>query len=239
MASVKVRGHAAELAVRCPPNDILRIGMEESKENLELRLLRAQIKKTEKDASWLASINAIATGVLTSLIASIAIGTLAFLLGAQWIDSLLQKKQQIEAEITTLTEQYSNLRKEEASIRGAISGLSVTSTLYDQGINMKIEFLPSDNPAISMVKVSSSSPKTTFKAFDACPGKFAFPGGGPTFGSKNCKELPKDRSRCDTSASGTVCVFGPIMVISDREIGIWVVAGLEGKRAVRYVSLNP
>jgi hypothetical protein len=162
-----------------------------------------------------------------------------YVLGEGWVASLFQKRDQVVDEIAQLTTKRESLVRERDSIAQAIARLSGTSTLYDQGIDLRVAFLPSDGEFASLVQASSPSRGVVIKAYDPCPGKYAFPGDAPVFGSNGCREVPEDRRRCNTTESGTECTFGPFMVISDHEVGIWLVADAVGKRAVRYVSMSP
>ncbi len=211
--------------------------MAESREELELALLRAQVRQIERQ--WLTSVGNVITGVITSVVASLIIATAVYVVGERWVASLLQRRDQVTAEIAQLAEKRERLVRERDSIAQAIATLSGVSTLYDQGIELTVGFRPSDNEFTTLVVASSPSPGVAIKAYDPCPGKYAFPGDAPVFGSKDCGELPGDRGRCTITESETECTFGPFMLKSDYDVGIWLVAAADGKRAVRYVSVSP
>lgn len=215
--------------------------MIESREELELRLLRAQIRQIERapQFSLLASVGSVVTGVVASLVASLIVATAVYVVGEGWVESLFRRRDEAAAVIVQLGREKEALVRERDSIARAVATLSGTRTLYDQGIELTVGFIPGRNEATSSVWVRSASPGVAIKAYDPCPGRYAFPGEVPVFGSKDCREVPEDRRRCTNSESGTECTFGPFMVINPQEVGIWVVAAAGGRRAVRYVSLSP
>ncbi len=212
--------------------------MADTREELELKLLRAQVRQIERQSSWFASVGNMVTGIIISVVASLIIATVVYAFGEGWIASLLQRRDAITAETARLGSERDSLVRERDSVARAIAALSGTATLYDQGIDVTVEFPPSDPEVTSLVRASSSFPGVVIKAFDPCPGKYAFPGDAPVFGSSSCREVPEDRRHCVTRESKTECTFGPFFVMSD-EVGIWLVAASDGRRAVRYVSLSP
>ena len=215
--------------------------MVESREELELRLLRAQIEQIERAMrlSLRASVGSVVTGVVTSLAASLIVLIAVYVIGEGWVESLFRRRDEAAAEIVELGKEREALVRERDSMARAVATLSGTDTLYDQGIELTVGFIPGRNEATSSVWVRSASPGVAIKAYDPCPGRYAFPGEVPAFGSKDCREVPEDRRQCTNSESGTECMFGPFMVTSPQEVGIWVVAAAGERRAVRYVSLSP
>jgi hypothetical protein len=187
----------------------------------------------------LASVVGVVTGVVASLVASLIVATAVYVIGEGWVESLLRRRDEAAAEIVQLGKEKEALVRESDSIARAAATLSGAGTLHDQGIDLTVGFIPGRNEASSSVWVRSVSPGVAIKAYDPCPGRYAFPGEVPAFGSKDCREVPEDRRRCTNSGSGTECTFGPFMVINPQEVGIWVVATAGERRAVRYVSLSP
>jgi hypothetical protein len=67
--------------------------MAESKEELELQLLRAQIRLAERQqSSWLASAGGAAAGIVTSVVASLIIAAMVYSFGEGWVASLFQRR---------------------------------------------------------------------------------------------------------------------------------------------------
>jgi hypothetical protein len=213
--------------------------MSESREQLELELLRAQIRNLNRQSPLLSAVGGSVAGVVISVVASLIIVAAVYLLGEGWVATVFERKNQIATDVARLEQERVSLTRERDSLARAISALAGTATLYDQGIDLTVDAVESDLKYTSLVHAASSSAGVEIRAYDSCPGRYAFPGGAPAFGSSGCREIPEHRRSCTSTESRTSCSFGPFFVTSDHEVGIWLVAATGDKRAVRYVSISP
>lgn len=220
--------------------------MDESKEELELKLLSAQIAQLERSNPWMSYVGATITAIITSIAASIAVGVFILTLGEGYLGLKLEQIEKLDSEKSELIKQNleqitrnSELLNEHDLIKRRIATVSGLSTMYDQGLDLRVTIEPTSKEIVNFVKVVSSTEKVKIEAYEPCPGKFVFPGEAPIFGSKHCNTLPNESSNCTIKQGETICLFGPLLVSGFREIGIWIEARVADKRAIRYVNLTP
>ena len=201
----------------------------EDKQDLEIRLLKAQIANIELQnrrglvREAMPSLSAIAFSIVASIV--------VVMIGDMVVKNAMTKLTEVESNIKKKGGIVADLTKRCEALNELNASLAGKAMLYDLGVDFKIRIEKEGNAYA--VYASSNSQNIRFRCFDACKNSFVFPGEAPN--ASLCQEIVGSCSRDKTKQS---CKFGPFLIMGLDE-GVWVSAELDGKTVYRYVHIRP
>lgn len=208
------------------------------KAELENKLIRAKIKKLERESSLPANFfNAtvpLLQALIISVVASWALTNSIAKFYEKQNDAIKKetgeleiKKARIQDDVEHLSNVLLAIKQEKVTLEKEFRGVQ---TLYTTDIQFKVS-LKESSYGIS-TSLTSNVSNINYKAYDFCSDTVSFPGQLPDF--TQCRELDVT---CSESELSNTCDVQVIYKMTNEPSGYWILAEANAKSAVRFIYL--